>query len=502
MSEVTSSSVSLNITQMSELLHVSRDVLSRMCRDICIAPRGNNRLKTFTGLERSRLLAYKEAEQDGKVNVTTGMLISDFNQTKFAKTLTALGIEPQKVTKSAAKWISIADLKRVIAEGNKNFKHQSLGSLMEPEENLERMLPRYSVEGAASELSISASEIESIRADKIVGEIGYHLRDGMPVMYSDQCLDLIREYKNSLKNSQAERMENKQMSDAVHESLTEIFQNYMNPKFDSLKKRLTDLESLVEGKFENADSAGSKKLKEMTVSLDKLDERMIDLNTMLTQVLEWATDPNNLMNLIEASGKGNLIANEILSESLKPKNQLHYAQEDLPIGEPWHSVSDATPTPLPHSESLEDFDSSYRKHGPETLRFNNTLSHDECKKALDAYHVWVKQKMLPSDPKDRGLKDLSNHVMNRIRGHFKKRNSGMTLTELANEVKATQLNWKQSSQVQGWLKRAALGLLSISRDLEIVPVPSMNGGRPTTFLYHKDDWASVVRTGNNSSSLN
>jgi archaellum component FlaC len=290
-------------------------------------------------------------------------------------------------------------------------------------------------------------------------------------------------------------MENKQMSDAVHESLTDIFTNYMNPKFDSLKKRMTELESLVEGKFEKAESAGSKTLKDLTSSLDKLDERVIDLHALMTQVLEWATDPNNLMNLIEASGKGNVIANQILNNQLTPANDLHYTQEELPIGEPWHSVDEQS-IPLPHSESIEDFDSAYRKHGPDTLRFNNTLTHDECKKALDAYHAWVTRKLLPADPKDRGLKDLSNHIMKKIREHFKKRQSGMTLTELANEVKATQLSWKQSSQVQGWLKRSALGILSVSRDLEIVPVSSANGGRPTTFLYHKDDWASIVKTGN------
>lgn len=157
-------------------------------------------------------------------------------------------------------------------------------------------------------------------------------------------------------------------------------------------------------------------------------------------------------------------------------------------GEPWYPNAETHQPALKPTESVEDFDSTFRKMGPENLRFNNTLTYDECKKALDMYKVWITSGKLPSDRKLRKLTELANHIRHRLRSHFKSNPNGMTMTEFSNNVKASG-PW--ASKTTHAVKRAALGLLHERDELTIV-FGKADTGRAPTFLFYSEDYTQLT----------
>jgi hypothetical protein len=350
-------------------------------------------------------------------------------------------------------------------------------------------MTKYTTADAALQLAIPEEELLKIHADKLAGKnVGYCMEfvEGQPVIFTDACLKKIKDYKQSLIVSQQDRIDNKQMEEAVHKSLTSIFQNELSPRFSklgntiaSLEKALSsDLDSLRESQIRIGKASGEdfKEVVRMFKDLQSwqlnVEDRLMKHTETLTYLLDLLTSPENSIEINEVPEKKPASAVESLEETpLNPKESEHLQE-------------------APKAETVEDFDSSFRKVRPEDNVFNNTLDYDECKKALDMYKSWVAAGKLPADRKLRKLTDLARHVGHRLRSSFKSNPQGMSLTEFSNNVKATMGGWKSNTHHS--IKRAALGLLCEWDELTIVYSKPQSGRNRTTLLFHTKDYEQLT----------
>ena len=468
---------------------------------------GNFKYYLVSDLHRVR--EYAKMEQRGVINVTQVMRVLNIGQHKLYPLMEKLGIVPAHSNKSShhnEKLITVHQFNELREHYlNKNQEVPMNEDVLEQFASVKK----YSLKDAAAELGISEKELISYHEEKLGnGKIGFRMEwiEDKPLCFTEMCLEQVREHKASLIEQHKERLDNRQMEEAVHESLKEVFSNNVNPKFSKLESLLSkqqqELLDLIANEVRGIKASQSETTSELHHNMDALakavqllqhslagiEERLVQHTETLTMILDPLTDPKNQIQ----------ISTEVTTSTDKPVEEPpKVVVEAKPVeereitpsqGELWYPNQETHQPALKPTESVEDFDSTFRKMGPENLRFNNTLTYDECKKALDMYKSWITTGKLPADRKLRKLTELSNHIRHRLRTHFKSNPNGMTMTEFSNNVKAAG-PW--SSKTVHAVKRAALGMLYEKDELTIV-FGKTTGGRAPTFLFHSEDYTQLT----------